>query len=80
VRTRGIQPGDLVLVNRRGRLFYAKVRGLGPTGGLNLDPLDKRIGWHSAAARELVDHWSHARAAPADGAAAGQLSLDDLMP
>jgi hypothetical protein len=61
VRTRGIHPGDPVLVNRRGRFFYARVRGPGPTGGLDLDPPDERAGSHSATARELVDHWSHAR-------------------
>jgi hypothetical protein len=80
VRTRGIHPGDPVLVNRHGRFFYARVRGPGPTGGLDLDPPDERAGSHSATARELVDHWSHARGAPADGAVAGRSSLDDLMP
>jgi hypothetical protein len=44
VRTRATHPGDLVLVSKRGRLFYARVLGAGATGGLagrrglSLDP------------------------------------------
>jgi hypothetical protein len=38
-----ISPGDLVLVDRRGRVFYARVVGAGATGGLTVEPLDRRI-------------------------------------
>jgi hypothetical protein len=76
VRTRGIQPGDLVMVDKRGRVFYARVLGAGAAGALAVEPLDRRISWRQATAREVVDHWAHVRrvhdARPPDG----QLGLD----
>ena len=71
MRTRAISPGDLVMVNKRGRVFYARVLGTGATAGLSVEPRDRRICWRQAAAREVVDHWTHARcaqeAAPPEG-------------
>ena len=61
MRARGIHSGDLVLVNRLGRLFYAKVGGLERAGVLAVEPLDRRVSYRTAKAREVVDHWSHAR-------------------
>jgi hypothetical protein len=61
VRTRGIHTGDLVLINRLGRIFYAKVGGLERAGVLAIEPLDRRVTYRTAKAREIVDHWSHSR-------------------
>jgi hypothetical protein len=72
---RTIQPGDLVLVDKRGRLFYARVLGAGATGDLTVEPLDRRSSWRQAMAREVIDHWSHARADTGERPPHGQLSL-----
>ena len=60
MRTRGIDPGDLVLVNKRGRLFHARVRAVVPTGVFRLDPIERNISYREATAREIADHWRHA--------------------
>ena len=60
MRTRGIEPGDLVLVNKRGRLFHARVRAVDPTGVFRLDPIERNISYREATAREIADHWRHA--------------------
>jgi hypothetical protein len=78
VRTRAIAPGDLVLVNKRGRLFHARVLGTGARGGLNLEPLDRRITWRQATAREVIDHWTHARRDPSDRPDSAQLAFEDM--
>ncbi len=78
MRTRAIHPGDLVLVNKRGRLFYARVVGAGAMDGLSVEPLDRRVSWRSATAREVSDHWAHARAERGDRPVDGQLRLDGV--
>lgn len=78
MRLRAIAPGDLVLVNKRGRLFHARVIGTGTGGSLSLDPLDRRISWRQATAREVIDHWTHARRDPSDSPPDDQLSFEDL--
>jgi len=61
MRTRGIDPGDLVLVNKRGRVFHARVRSVDPlTGNVRVDPLERNVSWREATAREIADHWRHA--------------------
>ena len=57
---RGIDPGDLVLVNKRGRLFHARVRAVDPGGRLRVEPLERNISYREASAREIADHWRHA--------------------
>lgn len=42
MRLRGIQTGDIVEVDRKGRRFYALVYGPAP-GGLALAPTDRRV-------------------------------------
>ena len=77
MRTRAIHRGDIVLVNKKGRLFHAKVQGLGATGGFAVVPLERNVSYRQANAREIVDHWAHA--APdrgADPVAGGQMALD----
>jgi len=55
-----IGPGDLVLVSKGGRRFHAKVVGI-CRGVVELQPLERGISYRHASARELVDHWRHAR-------------------
>ncbi len=78
MRTRAIASGDLVLINKRGRLFYAKVAGTGLNGGLTVEPLDRHITWRQATAREVIDHWSHARRDPGEKRPAAQLAFDGM--
>ncbi len=79
MRTRAIAPGDLVLVNKRGRLFHARVLGTGSAGGLSVEPLDRRITWRQASAREVIDHWTHARREAGERPDSAQLAFDDLL-
>jgi hypothetical protein len=78
VRMRGIHPGDRVRVNKRGRVYDARVLGAGPTGGLIVEPLDRRISWRQATAREVIAHWPHGAGGDGDRPADGQLSLDGV--
>jgi hypothetical protein len=78
MRTRGIHPGDLVLVDRLGRVFYAKVLGAERAGVLAVQPLDRRITYRSAKAREVLDHWAHTRPSPDERPPKTQLTLDGL--
>jgi hypothetical protein len=51
----------VVEVDKRGRRFHALVLSLQPDEGLELRPLGRGISFRHATAREVVDHWSHAR-------------------
>ena len=57
MRLEGINAGDIVEVDRKGRRFHAIVTGLAP-GGLALQPTDRRIGYYSCRSREVVAHWA----------------------
>ena len=61
MRTRSIRAGDVVEVDKRGRRFHALVLSLEPDEGLELRPRQRGITFRQATAREVVDHWSHAR-------------------
>jgi hypothetical protein len=82
MRLRSIAPGDIVLVNKRGRVFHALVRGRTAAGDLLVDPLDRRITYRHATAQEINDHWRRGDrrdgepGAPADG----QLALIEPDP
>ncbi len=79
MRTRAIHRGDIVLVNKKGRLFHAKVQGLGATGGFAVVPIERNVTYRQASAREIVDHWAHAARDRQQEPAVGQISFDDLL-
>lgn len=55
----GIRPGDLVKIDRKGRIFHAEaVRIEGRT--LHIAPLQRGITFRTATAREVVAHWRKA--------------------
>jgi hypothetical protein len=58
MRLEGIQVGDIVEVDRLGRRFHALVSGTGGTGGLSIQPLDRRITYRSCRAHDVVAHWA----------------------
>jgi hypothetical protein len=57
MRLEGIQPGDIVEVDRLGRRFHALVSA-GAAGGLSIQPLDRRITYRSCRSHEVLAHWS----------------------
>jgi hypothetical protein len=57
VRLEGIQSGDIVELDRLGRRFHALVTG-SASGGLAVQPLDRRITYRSCRAHEVVAHWA----------------------
>jgi hypothetical protein len=56
MRLEGIQIGDIVEVDRLGRRFHALVTGIG-SGGLAIQPLDRRISYRSCRAHDVISHW-----------------------
>ena len=76
MRTRAIHAGDLVLVNHLGRVFYAKVAGSLQAGVLAIEPLDRRVTYRSAKAREVVDHWTHSTLGHDERVPVAQLQLE----
>lgn len=56
----GIRAGDIVEVDKRGRRFLAYVRGRESREVL-IRPVDRRISYSTATAREIVDHWRRRR-------------------
>jgi NMD protein affecting ribosome stability and mRNA decay len=80
MRLTAIKPGDIVHVNKKGRLFYAKVVGAGAVGTLRVQPLERNISYRHVTANEIVDHWSHnvaTRRADRRPPAQTMLDLDD---
>ena len=59
--SKGIGPGDIVAVDKKGRRFHALVTELTQLDSgrfeLVLRPLDSRISWRTASVREVVDVW-----------------------
>ena len=79
VRLEGIQIGDIVEVDRLGRRFHALVTG-SASGGLSVQPLDRRITYRNCRAYDVVAHWAkrgrpRATSEPAEPSPL-QLSLD----
>jgi hypothetical protein len=67
--SKGIAPGDIVEVDRKGRRFHALVEAVDQRESgrfdLALRPLDGRSTWRSATVREVVGVWRRARGAGA---------------
>ena len=63
--SKGIAPGDVVEVDKKGRRFHALVVELeqGESGRFHLSvrPLDSRISYRQATVREVVAVWRRAR-------------------
>ena len=63
--SKGIGPGDIVEIDKRGRRFHALVTELEQleTGRFELTvrPLDSRISWRTASVREVVEVWRKVR-------------------
>ena len=66
VTSKGIAPGDIVEVDRKGRRFHALVTGIEQLDSgrfeLAVRPLDSRISWRTASVREVVEVWRKRRA------------------
>jgi hypothetical protein len=77
MRTRSIQSGDIVLCNKRGRPFYARVIGAAAGGTLTVEPIERNVRHRQVAAAEIADHWAHAVATRReDRAPQAQTTLD----
>ncbi len=57
VRLANVLVGDIVLVNRKGRVFHAVVTRT-ELRGLGLEPIDKRVTYRTCSAHDVVGHWS----------------------
>lgn len=77
MRSAAIHRGDLVFVNQRGRLFYAKVLDRGPAGELAVEPLERAVRARRVRLAEVADHWARSSAED-PGPAVGQISLAEL--
>ena len=64
--SKGIGPGDIVEVDKKGRRFHALVTELQQLDSgrfeLVLRPLDSRISWRTASVREVREVWRRSRA------------------
>ena len=80
MRTRSIQPGDIVLCNKGGRPFYAKVIGAGTRGTLNIEPLERHVRHRQVKASEIADHWAHAVATRREDREPQAQTILDLEP
>ncbi len=52
-----IRPGDIVRVDKKGRVFEAFVLGK-HKGELEIEPIQRGVTYTSASAREVVCHWA----------------------
>ncbi len=57
MRLANVLVGDIVLVNRKGRVFHAIVTGT-ERRGLSLEPIDKRITYRHCGSHDVVGHWA----------------------
>ena len=67
--SKGIAPGDVVEIDKKGRRFHALVKELHQDAKgyyhLDLHPFDRRVSYHHATVREVVTVWRRVRTAPA---------------
>ena len=74
-----VQPDDLILVSSRGRVFYARVRGVERLGRLTVTPLDPGVRVRSVGPDELRGHWSYQGDPRPTASDSGQVSFDHLL-
>jgi hypothetical protein len=67
--SKGIAPGDVVEVDKKGRRFHALVKAIeqDPKGyyHLELNPFDRRVSYRQATVREVVTVWRRVKTGPA---------------
>jgi hypothetical protein len=78
MRLRAVHPGDVVLANHKGRVFYARVVGHERAGVLRVEPLERHVTYRSVKAREVVDHWTHTGSARDERPPDAQLAFDGV--
>lgn len=78
MRTRAVQPGDIVLVSKRGRIFHATVRGVAAGGGFEIAPIERGISYRHVKAGEITGHWARSRARREGRPPSGQMGFDEL--
>ena len=78
MRLRSVHPGDVVLANHKGRIFYARVVGHERAGVLRVEPLERNVTYRTVRAREVVDHWTRASAPRDDRLSDAQLAFEGL--
>ena len=66
MRLASLGVGDLVLVSKGGRRFHARVVAVS-RGTVRIEPIERGVSYRHASARELIDHWRHARRRRAPG-------------
>jgi hypothetical protein len=81
--SKGIAPGDIVEIDRKGRRFHALVEAIEQRESGRFDlavrPLDGRSTWRSATVREVVGVWRRARGGvgrPGDAQGSGESSSE----
>ncbi len=74
-----VEPDDLVLVHSKGRVFYARVRGVERLGRLTITPLDPSIRVRSAGVDELRGHWAYQGDPRPTAGDSRQSSFDHLL-
>ncbi len=52
----GIKPGDIIRVDKKGRIFEAFVRDK-HAGELKIAPIIPQVTYTTASAREVIGHW-----------------------
>jgi hypothetical protein len=57
----GVNPGDIVLADRKGRRFYAIVIDRRERE-LEVEPIDRRVTYRRVKAREVIGIWRKSRA------------------
>ncbi|MGO9499247.1 MAG: hypothetical protein ACLQA5_21430 [Solirubrobacteraceae bacterium] len=60
MRLGGVNPGDIVLADVKGRRFYATVTGRHERA-LEVEPIDRRVTYRRVKAREAVGIWRKSR-------------------
>jgi hypothetical protein len=78
MRLRAVHPGDVVLANHKGRVFYARVVGHERAGVLRVEPLERHVTYRSVKAREVVDHWVHTSGSRDDRPPDAQLAFEGI--